>query len=412
MRSARLAFVVALLATIVALPGTALAVCRQDPVPGPALPKTAPRDPMLDRLGLERVWEISKGSGVTVAVIDSGVDGRHPKLSGAMLPGLELSPVQDPRGFTSTPGGGAEDCENHGTAVAALIAGSDADDDRVIGVALAAKIVPIRFTVPFQQATDSMIAEAIRLGAERAQVLNLSFALPVDKPVIKDAVAAAVARGAVVVAAAGNEQQDQPGVTWYPAAYDGVLAVAAVDERGQPLKESNQGQWIDVAAPGKELTTASAGGRGYVAVSGTSFATALVSGVVALVRSKYPGMSVADVVTRITSTATPVAGQRTDRIGAGVIDPFAALTAALPAGMPSVAAGSVEIVPLPPENTGPGGVMLTALSWAGAITVAAVVAALGGIAVRRGLRRGWWPGPIEQQDDAAPPPRAADVELT
>ncbi|MCE7001598.1 type VII secretion-associated serine protease mycosin [Kibdelosporangium philippinense] len=406
-----MAFIVALLTTLAVFPGTAQAACRQDPVPGPSLPKTAPRDPMLDRLGLERVWEISTGAGVTVAVIDSGVDGRHPKLSGAMLPGVELSPVGDPRGFTTAPSS-MEDCENHGTSVAALIAGSDADDDRVIGVAPGAKIVPIRFTVPFQQATDAMVAEAIRLGAERAQVLNLSFALPVDKPVIKDAVAAAIARGAVVVAAAGNEQQDQPGVTWYPAAYDGVLAVAAVDERGQPLKESNQGQWIDVAAPGKELTTASSGGRGYVAVSGTSFATALASGVAALVRSKYPDMPVTEVVRRITATATPVAGQRTDRIGAGVIDPFAALTAAIPARVPSTAAGSVEIVPLPPENTGPAGVLLTALSWAGGITVAAVVAALGGIAVRRGLRRGWRPGPAEQREDAPPPPRAADVELT
>ena len=96
-------------------------------------------------------------------------------------------------------------------------------------------------------------------------MLNLSFAVGVDEPAIRKAVQYAVDRDVVVVAAAGNEARSQPGLTWYPAAYDGVLAVAGVDAAGQASAESNRGAWVDVAAPGEGLTTPSAGGAGFVA---------------------------------------------------------------------------------------------------------------------------------------------------
>ena len=99
----------------------------------------------------------------------------------------------------------------------------------MLGVAPDALIAPVRFDGALEQAPAAMIADAIRAGAERGSVLNLSFAVPVDNPLIRAAVRYALARDVVVVAAAGNERREQPGLTWYPAAYDGVLAVASVD---------------------------------------------------------------------------------------------------------------------------------------------------------------------------------------
>ena len=185
----------------------------------------------------------------------------------------------------------------------------------------------MRFEGALAQAPTEMIAAAVRAGADRGRVLNLSFAVGVDEPAIRKAVQYAVDRDVVVVAAAGNEARSQPGLTWYPAAYDGVLAVAGVDAAGQASAESNRGAWVDVAAPGEGLTAPSAGGEGFVAVKGTSFATAVVSGVAALVRARYPDMPAAEVVRRIEATAVSSTGGRDERTGAGIVDPYLALTA-------------------------------------------------------------------------------------
>ena len=153
-------------------------------------------------------------------------------------------------------------------------------------------------------------------------MLNLSFAVPVDNPLIRDAVRYALAKDVVVVAAAGNESRSEPGLTWYPAAYDGVLAVASVDPAGQPADDSNRGAWVDVGAPGVNLVSLSAGGDGFVSVSGTSFATAVASGVAALVRARFPGLTGPQVV-------APDRGQR------GVADRRRATSAPAPASSTS-----------------------------------------------------------------------------
>jgi membrane-anchored mycosin MYCP len=312
--------------TLVTAPA-ALAACDQ-PVPrGTPLGSAAGQDPLIDRLGLRRVWELSTGRGVTVAVVDSGVDARHPKLAGAVGPATDFRTSYTSRaGFEQGPGTG-DDCENHGTPIAGIIAGRAAGDERVLGLAPDARIAPVRFEGQLAQAPTEMIAAAIRAGADHGDVLNLSFAVGVDEPAIRKAVQYALDRNVVVVAAAGNEAQSQPGLTWYPAAYAGVLAVASVDAAGQPAQESNRGAWVDVAAPGEGLTAPSSGGDGYVSVKGTSFATAVVSGVAALVRARYPRMSARDVVTRIEETAVSPTGGRNDRTGAGIVDPWQALTA-------------------------------------------------------------------------------------
>jgi subtilisin family serine protease len=238
-----------------------------------------------------------------------------------------------------------------------------------------------------------MIAAAIRTGADSARVLNLSFAIPVDRPLIYDAIRYALDRDVVIVAAAGNENQSQPGLTWYPAAYDGVIAVAGLDDAGQPTEESNRGPWVDVAAPSENITALSAGGEGYVVVDGTSFATAVVSGVAALVRSRFPGLPAAQVVQRIESTAVSLTGGRDERTGAGVVDPYQALTA-LAVGPPATAVPdargpAIGVVPLPVDRPLLEGPAAVAAAVTGILLATAAVVVIAGFSARRiAARRG------------------------
>ncbi|RZS43087.1 type VII secretion-associated serine protease mycosin [Herbihabitans rhizosphaerae] len=356
-------------------PGCSAPVAQGEPQP------PAGQDPLIARLGLERAHELATGAGVTVGVVDSGVDWQHPKLTGALAgPGTQI----DESGTLSA--GQPLDCAPHGTMVAGLIAARRGTDPRVYGIAPQSAIYPVRFASPVENLRRDLLARGIRDAVDHgARVLNLSFATPVDDPAIRAAVADAVARGVVVVAAAGNEGRTQPGQTWYPAAYDGVLAVAAVDERGRPVEESNAGDWVDIAAPGVALTTTAPGGR-YLTVGGTSFATAVVSGTAALVLQRYPKATAAEVADRLTSTAVRIAGPRDRRVGAGIVDPYAALTApgaAVPSAPPRPK--QIEVAPLPHEDTALPPLAKTALGWGGALLALAAIFA--GVLVLRWARR-------------------------
>ena len=411
-RRAAAAVVLVTAGLVVAPAPMAFATCTPPPAAGQPIPPGAGRDPTIDRLGLPRVKDLSTGAGVTVAVVDSGVDSRHPKLAPAAVPGVDLAPVSDPRVFTESPGT-PEDCQNHGTMVAGLIAARPLGDDRVVGVAPDAKIAAVRMVGNLADLPDQLVAKAIMDGADRGSVLNLSFALPVDRPSIKAAIQYALGKDVVVVAAAGNEQQSQPGQTWYPAAYDGVLAVAAVDSNGAPIAQSNQGSWVGIAAPGENLTSTAAGGSGYLTQSGTSFATAIVSGVAALVRARFPTMSGPDVVRRLTGTAVPITGARDDKIGAGVVDPFAALTAPS-VGSPSTSngpVGTIGVLPRPAGDDAFGPVLRHALAWGGGLALAGLLALIGGISVRRAARRGWRPGGRDDVRKTAEAPEPSEIKL-
>jgi type VII secretion-associated serine protease mycosin len=401
-------------ATSAPAPAAAPIPCRNPPKGGEELPASAPRDPMIVRLGLERAWELSTGAGVTVAVVDSGVDAGQPKIQPALVPGFDLVTTQAPPGWQRVPGGVGDCGASHGTPVAGLIAARPGRDDRMVGVAYDAKIAPVRFVDGIDQASDAMIAKAIRTGADLGQVLNLSFALPVDRPLIRQAVRYALNRNVVVVAAAGNESST-PGQAWYPAAYPGVLAVAGLKLDGTPLQESNRGPWVGIAAPGEGLT-APAAVRGYVGLKGTSFATALVSGVAALVRSRFPSMPAAQVVRRLTATAVPLGVARDDRVGAGIVDPFAALTAqTVGTGATPTPAGSgaVRVQPIPARPAGVSDRWGRVLAVAGALALAALLAYLARIAVRSAIRRRWRPGGGAQPEGShVPVPELPDVRLT
>ncbi|XVU24691.1 S8 family serine peptidase [Actinoplanes sp. CA-054009] len=250
------------------------------------------------------------GAGVTVAVIDTGVDGRHRDLRGAVVGG-RYTPRDEPAGnVTSGP---------HGTAMAALIAGrGHGDGDGILGVAPRSKVMPIRPVMD-----HALVVEGIEWAiAHGAKVINMSFELESDGT-LQRAVAKAAAADVVLVAAAGNENR---GVS-EPARYPGVIAVGSVGRDNKVTGFSNHGPELDVVAYGVDVPVVRPGGQ-YAVTNGTSVSSAIVAGAVALVRARYPDMPAAEVVDRITDTAVDRGPEgRDDRYGWGQLDVVAALTA-------------------------------------------------------------------------------------
>ncbi len=272
-------------------------------------------------LDAQRLWPLSTGTGITVAVVDSGVDAHHADLTGRVLPGAD---------FTGGATDGRVDLSStaHGTAVAGIIAGQAISPARIAGLAPGVKILPIRISAnlasePFAQAQG--IEYALEHGAK---VINISITSPIANPQIKAAVAEAIAKDVVVVAAAGNEGQKK-NLPQYPAALPGVVAVAAIDTKGQLWPESSSGSYVGLAAPGVDIYTAGKEGSS-APITGTSAAAPHVSAVVALLRAKFPTETANQIITRLTSTAHAPAAGRTPNWGFGVIDPYAALTLPAP----------------------------------------------------------------------------------
>ena len=384
-------------------------------------------------LNLPAAWQFSRGDGQLVAVIDTGV-----------RPGPRL-PAVDPGGDFVETTDGLTDCDGHGTLVAGIIAGQPSDDG-FSGVAPAARILSIRMTSakfsPNTPGGDPLLARAgldvatlaraiVHAADLGARVINVSAitCLPADRTVDQAALGAAiryaaVEKDAVIVAAAGNtgptgsvgggtscdsnpltdlSRPDDPrnwaGVTsvsipswWQPY----VLSAASLTADGQPSKFSMAGPWVGVAAPGENVVSVSnrdGGGlanglpddhQQLVALSGTSYAAGYVSGVAALVRSKYPQLTATQVVRRITATAHNGARAPSNVVGAGSVDPVAALTWELPAaGQPGVAAAKPVAVPPAPAPKDTRGRTIAFAGTAALAVVVAAVAAIATIAARR-----------------------------
>ncbi|MEU8000202.1 S8 family serine peptidase [Catellatospora sp. NPDC049111] len=258
---------------------------------------------------------ITEGAGVTVAVIDSGVDATHPDLKGSVLPGADLTEEGLGNGWT--------DREGHGTAMAGLIAAHG----KVRGLAPAAKIMPVRESV-WGVGTTTEIVDAINWAtAQKVDVISISLAMDFDDPTMRTAVAAALKADIVVVAGAGNKPDSAVG---FPAAIPGVVAVAGVGRDGEHAKISVTGTAIVISAPSDDISST---GLGHLwrKGTGTSDATAIVAGAVALVRAKYPDLSGPEIVHRITSTAIDKGPAGRDaQYGFGVLDVVGALTADVP----------------------------------------------------------------------------------
>jgi membrane-anchored mycosin MYCP len=379
-------------------------------------------DAMLNYTG---AWKFSRGAGQKVAVIDTGV-APNPRLH-ALEGGGDYVSSSD----------GLVDCDAHGTLVAGLIAAAPSPDDAFAGVAPDAAILSIRqnsdlYSVkgagsahndpnavsPGYGNTQTLalaIVHAVDLGAT---VINLSepACAPVgaglDDAAVGQAVRYAFERNIVVVAAAANigsqglcsaqNEARDPNLpvadAWSsvrtiasPAWFqDYVLTVGAVAPDAKPSDFSLHGPWMGLAAPGEQLTSLNPNGpglmnawqdpqHGLVPINGTSFAAPFVSGLVALIRSRFPDMSAGEVMERIKRTAqTPEAGPNT-ATGYGVIDPIAALTHDVPpaAKMPAPLAG--HAINGPPERD-PGSrrarnIVLVVLGACVALAAVAIVAA-------------------------------------
>ncbi|MCW2831823.1 MAG: hypothetical protein JWP31_2515 [Aeromicrobium sp.] len=278
----------------------------------------------LDRLEAETVWRKASGRGVTVAVIDTGVRRDHPDLYGAVLSGYDFV----------NPGTPATDQNGHGTHVAGVVA-ARADNGRgIAGLARRARILPVRVLGADGSGDTAAVAKGIVWAVNHgAQVINLSLASAFSDSASKAAVAYAISRRVVVVAAAGNSGCGLFGSPrTYPAAYDGVIGVAAITRAGAVASYSNCGSYVDVAAPGSEIvsTTISRPDRGlgcptglrYCTLSGTSMAAPHVAAAAAILISRVGRLSPSTVTSIIESTADDVGASGVDRrAGHGVINP-------------------------------------------------------------------------------------------
>ncbi|VBA48036.1 type VII secretion-associated serine protease mycosin [Mycobacterium pseudokansasii] len=327
-------------------------------------------------LELPHLWQLTRGAGQRVAVIDTGV-ARHRRL-------LHLVGGGD---YVST-GDGTRDCDAHGTVVAGIIAGTaDSSADGFSGVAPEATVISIRqSSAKFAAVTDrsgagvgdvDTMAQAVRTAADLgASVINISSVACVPAvPLLDDrALGAALAyavdvKDAVVVAPAGNSDggaqcpaqgpdvsRDTVTVAVSPAWYDDyVLTVGSVNPAGAPSSFTLAGPWVDVAASGEEVTSLSPvgggvvnaldGQHGSVPLSGTSFAAPVVSGLTALIRARFPALTARQVMQRITSTAHhPPAGWN-PLVGNGTVDALAALSTDSPPPAP-VAKPDMEAAPI------------------------------------------------------------------
>lgn len=375
-------------------------------------------------LNLSGAWKQSRGQGQTVAVIDTGVQ-----------PGPRLPHVEGGGDFIESTDG-LTDCDGHGTSVAGLIAGQPGADG-FSGVAPEARLISIRQNSPrfaprtpgadpveARVAADvaSLARAVVRAADMGARVINISVVtcVPADKHIDQTELGAAlryaaVEKDAVIIAAAGNTQGGMTtgsacgsnpladaGAPGDPRNWGGVssvsvpswwqpyvLSVGSLNATGQPSGFTMAGPWVGIAAPGENIASVSnAPGGGLanamptdqdklVPLNGTSYATAYVSGVAALVRSKFPDLNARQVVHRLTTTAQGAARSPSNVIGAGGVDPVAALTwdvADMPLDGPAAPAGkpiAAPAEPAPRDNTG----RIVAFAGTGVLALAAIAVA-------------------------------------
>jgi type VII secretion-associated serine protease mycosin len=287
----------------------------------------------IDYLRLDRAHQITKGSGVSVAIVDTGISP-HRDLARNLKPGTDTSPGGD--------GTGKSDANGHGTRMAGLVAAHGRQgNDGAAGVAPDASLIPVRATgkIPNDLGVPSGIEWAASTGAE---VISVSGSVSRSRE-LNDAIAAAVQADSIVVAAAGNKSEDLS--IAFPAAMPDVLAVGAIGRDGNVAKFSVNDPKVGICAPGVDMVTTDLQDK-YSKGQGTSQATAIVSGAAALVRAKFPELSAPEVIHRLTATAKDNGPPgRDDQCGYGVLDIVKALTADVPPLSPSAGSGPGSSAP-------------------------------------------------------------------
>ncbi|MDE2378946.1 S8 family serine peptidase [Bradyrhizobium sp.] len=281
----------------------------------------------LAKLRLPEAHTVVHGANVTVAVIDSGIDARHPELANSIADNFDAL-------------GGKEGAHIHGTGVAGAIAAHS----RLMGSAPEARIIAIRAfggSAAGAESSSYVILKALNYAAEHgAQIVNMSFAGPKDA-VIERAIAATAARGLVLIAAAGNAGANSPPL--YPAANPNVIAVSATDAQDKLFAASNRGNYVALAAPGVDIFLPAPDGK-YQMTSGTSFAAAYVSGVAALLLERNFALKPEALRQTLAGTARDLGSPgRDDLFGNGEVDAYAAVMAVpLDGTTPLAASGTTK----------------------------------------------------------------------
>jgi type VII secretion-associated serine protease mycosin len=400
---------------VLSLPAAQLASPAQ---PSRPAARTAPADLYrgqqwtLDALHISRAWKYSRGNGVTVAVLDTGVDGHQPDLSGRVIDGPDFT------GHTRKPG--SRYWGRHGTEMASIIAGHGHGSGAaagVMGVAPDAKILSIRVTwdlgdpirtdrTQVERARDA-VAKGIRYAADHgAQVISMSLGggnLFYNGNASEEAaIKYALGKGTVLIASAGNDG-NAANRRIYPAAYPGVVAVGAVDRAFKPAKFTNRHTYISVAAPGVEIVSADVAGHGYILGTGTSSSAAFVAGMSALVKARYPKLTPSEVKQALEEGAThrPPDGRSSD-IGTGVADAYGALRTAARINKAEHGGSSLprpqptsRPAPPPSEHGGPDLILISVIIGGGTLIVLSLIL---------GWRQRRRPSPAEKGDDELPEP--------
>ncbi|WP_084542500.1 S8 family serine peptidase [Buchananella hordeovulneris] len=305
--------------------------------------------PIIAQLGMPAAWELSRGE-VVVAVVDSGVASQNAHLQGdVVLPGLDLLDNKNAH----------VDEYGHGTAIAGQIAARQVEGSGLVGLAPAARILPVRvYQDPDERTTQAgrgldvgRTAAGIRWAADNgAQIIVVALSTPEDHPALREAVEYADAQGALVVASTGNMREgEDPNAPRFPAGYDQALAVTAVDLRGLPSTSVVQGEHIDIAAPGMAVPSAFLASGDCIFAGdqpSSSYATGYAAGIAALVAGRFPHERPAQWKYRLLATAsraTPTDHNRAT--GWGLISPVAALTFVNDGRLPGPA--NPDFAPLP-----------------------------------------------------------------
>jgi type VII secretion-associated serine protease mycosin len=296
--------------------------------------------PFLAAIDVQRAWNVTKGRGVTVALLDTGVDAAQQDIAGSVITGPDYTRGANPAGVAPS--------RLHGTQMASLIAGHGHGPgglDGVIGVAPEARILSVRVLLENEEPGygffnrsrryEGTLAKGIRYAVDHgADVINMSLGKSFPNKQERQAAAYAISRGVVMVAAAGNEGASRSARRHgyapfsYPASFPGVISVAAVTADHRHAAFSNRNSTVLVSAPGVRVVAAGPGDSYYFG-DGTSPATAFVSGIAALIRAKYPKLSPILVSQAIAeSTAHRPRGGYDLGVGFGEVNAAAALDAA------------------------------------------------------------------------------------
>ncbi|GLY93155.1 S8 family serine peptidase [Actinoplanes sp. NBRC 103695] len=324
------------------------------------------------RVGPADVWPLTRGAGVTVAVLDSGVSAKGSGLAGVVDRGTDV--VGGGRGDT--------DCFGRGTALAALIAARPVEGSLFAGIAPETRVLPVRIVDGKGRIPPSAMAKAVTAAtAAGVDVILVGVGSPAPDAALRAAVHAAVAKDIVVVAAVSDDKpkDNRPVPPWYPATDPDVLAVGGIAESGLPTEVASPESGLDLLAPGDQAYSVGPSGKGNYLVGGPAVAAAHVAAAAALVRAYKPELGQAEVRRRLAGTAA----------GAGALDVYAAVAeeAASAADVPARAAPRFVVPrpePVPPEKTIAGAV-------AAGTALATGIAALTVTAIRRGRRRRWRP---------------------